>query len=147
MKNADLSTAIKITAEAFEGKFDKGGKPYILHCLHVMNSVAHLGYKHMMIGVMHDLVEDTPWTVDDLRKKGFHTNVVHGVAYMTHDVGGTYDSYIETIGSLQLVIPIKMADLRHNSDITRLKDVRQKDFDRLTKYAKAYKYLGGKLNA
>lgn len=147
MKNADLSIAIKITAEAFEGKFDKGGKPYILHCLHVMNAVSNLGYKHMMIAVMHDLVEDTKWTLDDLRTLGFHSTVLQGIAYMTHDEGETYNSYIETIGSLQLVIPIKMADLRHNSDITRLKDVREKDFARLTKYAKAYKYLENKLNA
>ena len=145
MKNASLDTAIALTAAAFEGVYDKGGKPYIMHCLHVMNSVSHLGYKTMMVAVMHDLVEDTSWTVDYLRIKGFHADVVQGVAYMTHDAGETYDSYIETIGSLQMVIPIKMADLRHNSDITRLKDVREKDFARLTKYAKAYKYLEGKL--
>ena len=145
MKHASLDKAISLTAEAFEGKFDKGGKPYILHCLHVMNAVSHLGYKAMMIGVMHDLVEDTDYTVSDLRRIGFHRDVVRGVAYMTHITGEDYNSYIEAIGSFQRVIPIKMADLRHNADITRLKDVREKDFARLTKYAKAYKYLEGKL--
>ena len=145
MKHADLSTAIKITSEAFEGKFDKGGVPYIMHCLHVMNAVKHLGYKTMMIAVMHDLIEDTEYTLSDLVTIGFHEHVVNGVYMMTHEPNESYDRYIEHIGDVSMVIPIKMADLRHNSDITRLKDVREKDFARLTKYAKAYKYLEGKL--
>lgn len=145
MKHAGLDTMLRLVAIKFEGKYDKGGVPYMLHCLEVMNGVRHLGYKAMMIGLGHDLIEDTDVTVEDLQGYNFHPDVVQGISDMTHykDVH-SYDRYInQIIGSEvnKYTIPAKMADLRHNMQPQRLKDVRQKDFERLTKYAKAYKRL------
>lgn len=144
MKHASLDTMLKLVAIKFHGKFDKGGVPYVMHCIEVMNGVKHLGYKAMMIGLGHDLIEDTDITVLDLRFLNFHPDVVSGIESMTHKEGDSYDDYIKQIISSTVAhytVPVKMADLRHNMDITRLKDTRPKDYDRLVKYAKAYKRL------
>lgn len=141
MKYAGLDTMLRLVATEFEGKYDKGGYPYVLHCLAVMDSVRHLGYKAMMIGVGHDLLEDTDITSRDLANMNFNPIVIEGIVAMTHKEGQTYDEYLEQIVNSifnYYTIPVKMGDLRHNMDITRLKDKRPKDFDRLIKYAKAY---------
>ena len=136
-----LGKAIKITAIDFGDVKDKGGKPYILHCIHVMNKVRHLGSEVMQIGVMHDLVEDTDWTLEGLKDVGFSDRVVNGVAFMTHIKGVPYMDYIKIIASNPDARAVKMADLKHNSDLTRLKGHTQKDLDRLAKYAIAFQYL------
>lgn len=139
-----LSKAIAITAEAFVGKLDKGDEPYILHCLHVMNIVGKKTEKDsemMQIAVMHDLIEDTDWTLADLESAGFSKRVVKGVAAMTHDPHETYMQYINVIANNKDARVVKMVDLKHNSDITRMKGLRQKDFERLEKYHKAFAYL------
>ena len=136
-----LGKAISITSVAFEGKKDKGGVPYILHCLYVMYKVQHLGSEVMQIGVMHDLVEDTHWTLDMLREEGFSDRVVAGVSGMTHVKGMPYMEYIKKLAPNADTREVKKEDLGHNSQITRLKGHTQKDLDRLSKYAIAYKYL------
>lgn len=136
-----LGKSISITALAFEAVQDKGGKPYILHCLHVMQKVRHLGTEVMQIAIMHDLVEDTFWTLDKLIEQGFSDRVVNGVATMTHPKGEDYMLYIKRVAANPDTRAVKMADLKHNSDLTRLKGQTQKDFDRLAKYAKAFNYL------
>lgn len=143
---SDLSTAIAITAKAFEGKYDKGGKPYILHCLEVMYGVAYTGDDEiMMAAVMHDLVEDTDYTTKDLHELGFSSDVVVMVSLLTHYAGVSYDEYLDTIACNKGCIQIKLADLKHNSDITRMKGLREKDFKRLEKYHCAYNLLQNKL--
>lgn len=139
-----LDVAISIASQAFEGIRDKGDKPYILHCLYVMNEVAHLGDEELMaIAILHDLVEDTEWTIDGLRKKGFSERVIHGINYLTHDRIVSYEDYIENIKRNDDAIIIKRADLRHNSDITRIKGVTNKDLLRIVKYHNAYISLNG----
>ena len=88
-----LDKAISITAQAFEGKFDKGGNPYILHCLTVMNGVKHLGEDAMCVAVMHDLIEDTDYTYTDIINLGFNQAVCHALALFTHNINK--DSYDE----------------------------------------------------
>ena len=136
-----LSKAIRIAAIAFEGKFDKGGIPYILHCLHVMNGVSALGEDAMIVGVLHDLIEDTRWTLEDLVKEGFSYTIISAVALLTHNPKEAYVDYIKEIAHNPLARAVKMEDLKHNSDIMRLKGRRKKDFDRLEKYCSAYEYL------
>ena len=139
-----LAKAIAITADAFRLKLDKGGEPYILHCLHVMNIVGKKTEKDsemMQIAVMHDLVEDTDWTLADLESAGFSKRVVAGVAAMTHDPYESYDEYIQVIAKNDDARRIKLVDLKHNSDITRMKGLRDKDFERLKKYHKAFAFL------
>ena len=136
-----LGKAIALTSDKFVDVTDKGGKPYILHCLHVMNKVRHLGLEVMQIAVMHDLVEDTDVTLNDLKGMGFSDRVINGVAAMTHEKGVPYMDYIKKSAANPDARAVKMADLKHNSDLTRLKGHSQKDFDRLAKYALAFQYL------
>lgn len=136
-----LSKAIAITSAAFVGGNDKGGQPYILHCLYVMDKVKHLGNEVMCAAVMHDLIEDTDCTFDELRQEGFTQEVITILELLTHRKETDYMDYIKAISVHPSATAIKLADLEHNSKITRLKGLRKKDFDRLEKYIKAYTYL------
>lgn len=140
-----LGKAIAIAATAFDGKIDKAGQPYILHCLRVMNAVKHFGEDYMIAAVLHDLLEDTKWTYNDLIKEMFNQDVMLALGYLTHDRAESYDLYIKRIGMVAITDPIaravKLADLKDNSDITRLKGLTKKDFDRMEKYHRSYVYL------
>jgi len=136
-----LDKAIRMAAEAFEGKFDKGGHPYILHCLHVMNAVDPTDHELMIIAVLHDLIEDTPATPYILTNLGFSPRVVSALTLLTHEKGVEYMDYIRAIAMNEDAVVVKRADLRHNSDIMRMKGLRGKDFKRLDKYFTAYEYL------
>jgi len=136
-----LSTAIRIAAVAFEGETDRGGNPYILHCLHVMNQMPSDDPELMTIAVLHDVVEDTRWTMSDLEQKGFSNRVLTAVDTLTHRLEESYDQYIKTISNNPDAVKVKLADLAHNSDITRIKGLRKKDFDRIEKYHRAFVYL------
>ena len=138
-----LSRAISITATAFEGKLDRGGTPYILHCITVMTGVEHLGHKVMSAAVMHDLVEDTEWSIGDLREEGFDEEVLAILEKVTHLSTDSYDEYLDKVAVCPKARAIKMADLDHNSLIHRMKGLREKDFERLAKYHRAYAFLKG----
>lgn len=139
-----LDKAISVTAVAFEGKSDKGGTPYIMHCLYVMYRIRdkfEYDIERQCIAVMHDIVEDTDWTLEDLRKAGFSERVIEGVRHLTHDPKVSYKDYIKQIALFEDARQVKMADLRHNSKITRMKGLTKKDIERLEKYHWAFMYL------
>jgi (p)ppGpp synthase/HD superfamily hydrolase len=136
-----LDRAISITSQAFEGKFDKGGQPYILHCLHVMNQMDENDMDLRCVAVLHDLLEDTEWTELDLLMEGFNGKVVKAIVALTKAKGQSYDDYIQQVKDNEMARKVKIADLKHNSDITRMKGVTDKDMERIGKYFKAYKYL------
>lgn len=138
---SDLAKAIKIVAEVFEHKKDKGGHPYFLHCMRVMNGVQHLGETAMIAAIMHDLVEDSHWTFDMLKFEFFSSEVIVILELLTHRKETEYMQYIKALSVHPIAKAIKISDLKDNSDITRLKGLRSKDFDRLQKYAIAYEYL------
>ena len=140
-KIASLDAAIAIAASAFEGTFDKGGHPYILHCLHVMRRVERLGTEAMIAAVLHDLIEDTDWTAEKLLRRGFEPHTVSLIVLLTHQENEPYMEYIMRISVSPSARAIKMADLRHNSDIHRMKGLREKDMTRLKKYHEAYAFL------
>lgn len=140
-----LSKAIAVTAKAFEGHKDKGGKPYISHCLRVMNSVPQDDEELMCAAVMHDVPEDyevTKISLLDLASMGFSTRVCRIVGLLTHDKKRvSYDDYIKMIALDKDARLIKLADLKDNSDITRLKGLTKKDFDRMEIYHRSFMYL------
>jgi len=142
-KYTGLDRAIEIMTIAFVGKFDKGGVPYALHCIHVMRKVAHLGTEAMIAAVLHDLIEDTKWTAEMLIAEGFDPRTVGIITLVTHLKGEAYMDYILRLSVSVIAVAIKMADLRHNSDIHRMKGLTEKDFARLAKYHTAYAYLRG----
>jgi (p)ppGpp synthase/HD superfamily hydrolase len=140
----NLSKAIATASNCFINVNDRGGKPYILHCLHVMHNVSHLGDTAMICAVLHDVVEDCEAqgvTFDFLRKEGFSEEVIVILQLLTHRKDTDYMQYIKALSVHPIAAAIKRADLEHNSQITRLKGLRAKDFDRLQKYAIAYEYL------
>ena len=135
-----LGLAISITAKAFEEVLDKGGNPYILHCLRVMNNVQ--GDECVKCAsVMHDLIEDTDWTFEQLTALGFSDKTIGLLYLLTHKRETSYDDYIKAISVSKEATEIKKKDLEDNCNLTRIKGLRKKDFDRVEKYHRAYIYL------
>lgn len=136
-----LDKMLLLTTTKFAGKFDKGGAPYILHCLKVMYYLKTDDEELQCIGLGHDLVEDTDVTYALLREMGFTERVIVGIRAMTKVPGETNDEYMERIKACHDAIRVKLCDLRHNSDIRRLKGVTEKDVKRIEKYHKMYMEL------
>lgn len=135
-----LSKAIAIAAKGFEGKLDKSGEPYIMHCIRVMNAVHSTEEK--ILGILHDCVEDHVITLHELEEMGFPHDIIRDLDRLTHDKKlNTYEDYIKKISWSSRAVSVKRADLKDNTDITRLKGLTKKDFDRLEKYHKAWVYL------
>lgn len=136
-----LNTAIVLTALKFDGKFDKGGNPYILHCLTVMHKLRTQDEELQQIAVMHDLIEDTDVTYKELHELGFSLRVIEGIQLLTKVKGQAYEEYVAGILTNIDAIRVKLADVQHNSDIRRLKGLTEKDFKRMQKYAELYQTL------
>ncbi len=151
VRYAGLDKAIAITSVAFESEFDKGGVPYIEHCLQVSRGVRHLGVQAQIAAVFHDLLEDHPelWSAQKLIDAGFDPRTIEIVVLCTHKKTEPYMDYIRRLSVSSKAIGIKMADLRHNSDIHRMKPadiledgtIAPKAAERLAKYYVAYAYL------
>lgn len=133
-----LSKAILIATNAHDGQFDKGGSPYIMHPIKVMHYTRSTDPEILAIAVMHDVVEDTKVTYKDLRDAGMSERVIEGVRALTKVPGETYEEYKARVKMNPDARIVKMADLRHNSDIRRLKGVTQKDIARIAKYHEFY---------
>ena len=138
-KKLYLDRAIELAKQHHEGQTDKAGKPYINHPLRVMNQVE--SEEEKIVAVLHDIVEDTNISLNDLRNEGFSEEVVSAVECLTKQDGENYDSYIERISFNPLAVKIKLADLEDNRDLTRLPEVTDKDLERLEKYDKALEKL------
>lgn len=139
-KNKLLAKAIKIVAEEFENSYDKGGQPYVLHCLWVMNKVRHLGWEYMIVAVLHDLIEDTDWTYQMLKDKGFPEKIIQSLKLLDFR-NVDYIKQIKKVKKDKIAREVKMRDIEHNSKVTRLKGIKEKDIKRLEKYSKAYLIL------
>lgn len=137
----NLGNAIALAAKGFEFKFDKAGKPYILHCLRVMNNLHTDDDELNIIAVLHDCIEDNICTLSELISAGYSQRICMALLILTHDPADSYEDYIKKVATNPDTIKVKKADLKDNSDITRLKGLTKKDFDRMEKYHKAYVYL------
>lgn len=136
-----LAKAIAFASEKHMGQFDRGGMPYILHPLKVMHYLKSADLELMAIAVLHDVVEDCDVTYRDLLDIGMTERIVAGVQCMTKIAGETHDEYMEKIKFNKDAIRVKLCDLHHNSDVSRLKGVTEKDIRRIEKYHKMYKEL------
>lgn len=138
-----LAKAISIAAKAFENKKDKGGKPYILHCLRVMNGVDQADEELMAIAVLHDLIEDFPdeWNIERLSAEGFSDRVCRALWILRHDEQIPYHHYIKIVASNNDARLVKLSDLKDNSNYLRLEKVTEKSFENMKKYHTSYKYL------
>jgi (p)ppGpp synthase/HD superfamily hydrolase len=145
-KGEALAKMIKICVEKFDGHYDKGGQPYILHCLKVMHYLQSEDEDEQCAAVGHDLIEDIFKDNHEagyayLRREGFNDRVIHLIRNLTKVEGETEEQYVAKVISDRGSIRIKKADLRHNSDIRRLKGLTEKDFARTQKYHRMYHAL------
>ena len=137
-----LQRAIEIATEAHKGQFDKSGKDYIGHPLRVMEMGKTEEEK--IVGVLHDVIEDTDWTFETLAEEGFSKEVINALRCVTKlSENENYDYFIERIKKNPLAVAVKINDLSDNMDIRRLPYLSDKDVKRLKKYLKAYKKLIG----
>ena len=136
-----LARAIALAAKAFEDKTDRGGSPYILHCLYVMNEVSGLDECSRCAAVLHDVIEDTHWTAEDLKRSGFTEKTIRLVQLLTFKKHEDYMLRIKFLAPDPDANRIKRADIKHNTQMYRLKGVKDSDLDRMIKYVKAYHYL------
>ena len=127
-----LEKAMILAAKGHMGQVDKGGHPYILHPTRVMLSCKTVEEK--TVAMLHDLLEDTAYTEDDLREEGFPAEIIEAVVCLTKTEGEEYTDYVERICQNKLAARVKLADLKDNMDLNRLPGLTPKDFQRLEKY-------------
>ena len=133
-----LNRAIEIAVSAHEGQLDtNNGRPYIEHPFRVMSAGQTLQEK--IVGVLHDVVEDTPWTLEQLTEEGFSKEVIDGIDAMTRRDNESYDDYLLRVQDNPLATRVKLNDLTDNMDIRRWNEIPYHELARLQKYLKAYK--------
>jgi (p)ppGpp synthase/HD superfamily hydrolase len=147
MKKGELLGKVLVLAtNAHAGQFDRGGKPYILHPLKVMHYLKTDDEELQCIALLHDVIEDTSTSWKDLEAIGCTSRVIAGVRVLTKMPGQTYDEYKNEVFANLDAMRVKSCDLRHNTDIRRLKGVTQKDIDRIAKYNQFYLEIQSRLN-
>ncbi|BAV04928.1 HD domain-containing protein [Filimonas lacunae] len=135
-----LERAIEIAVSAHHGQKDKFGAPYIGHVLRVMNM--GITEEEKICGVLHDVVEDTPWTFEQLAAEGLSPEIIEGLKGVTKlSENEDYDHFIQRTLQNPLSCTVKMHDLTDNMDIRRLPEVTEKDVARLNKYLRAYRLI------
>jgi (p)ppGpp synthase/HD superfamily hydrolase len=139
---ATLENAILLAAQSHLGQQDKAGAPYILHPLRVMMRCRTP--EAMIAAVLHDVVEDTPVTLAQLREQGYPEAVVAAVACLTKAEGEDYDTFVARVKADPIATEVKIADIEDNMDIRRLTVVGAKEAARLERYRRAYKELTGR---
>ena len=130
--------AMQIAYEAHHGQVDKSGVPYIFHPIHLAEQMKT--EEACIVALLHDVVEDTDITFEQLEKE-FSTTVIEALKLLTHDDSVEYMEYVKKLKSNPIARTVKLADLSHNSDKTRLKKVTEKDLRRQEKYKKAIQIL------
>ena len=136
-----IEKAIAIAVEAHKGQEDKAGDPYILHPLRVMFQMETR--EEMIAAVLHDVLEDTPITPDQLKEKGFSETVLEALDSVTKKAGEKYEDFVQRAALHPIGKKIKLADLRDNMDLSRLEEITDEDIKRVKKYHGALKIIKG----
>lgn len=131
--------ALKLCFEAHKEQIDKSGMPYVFHPFYVAEQMKT--EETTIVALLHDLVEDTEYTMDDLIKMGFDKAITDAIALMTHAENLDYMDYIRMIKENPIARTVKLADLKHNSDLTRLDTIDESALSRKEKYLKAIELL------
>ena len=140
-----LGKMLLLATNAHAGQYDRGGRPYILHPLKVMHYLKSDDEELQCIALGHDVIEDTKTTYKDLFDAGMSVRVVAGIRALTKLPGDTYDEYKERVFMNEDAMRVKLCDLRHNTDIRRLKGVTEKDLERIAKYQRFYLEIQARL--
>lgn len=137
-----LEQAIALAVKAHQGQVDKNGMPYILHPLRVMFRLET--DLERIVGILHDVVEDTSVTFDELRQMGYSAEVITALDGVTRREGETYEEFVTRSQAHPVSRRVKLADLADNMDLRRLTgDLTEKDFERLKRYRRAWEQLEG----
>lgn len=139
MKQSQSEKAYEIAKRAHLGQIDKAGEDYIKHPEKVASFVN--SDEEKAVAYLHDVIEDTELTLEDLREYGFSEEVLKAVDVITKKKGQDYQTYLNSVKENKLARVVKLADLRHNSDLTRLINITEKDIERKEKYQKAIDFL------
>lgn len=139
MKQSQSEKAYEIAKRAHLGQIDKAGEDYIKHPEKVASFVN--SDEEKAVAYLHDVIEDTELTLEDLREYGFSEEVLKAVDVITKKKGQAYQTYLNSVKENKLARVVKLADLRHNSDLTRLINITEKDIERKEKYQKAIDFL------
>ena len=135
-------TAMTIACRAHQGQLDKAGYPYIHHPLHVAEQMTE--EYTCAAALLHDVMEDTPITAEQLRAAGIPDPVVEALTLLCHDPDVPYLDYVRRLKDNPIARAVKLADLGHNSDVSRLDSVTPRDEMRLERYRRAMALLGEK---
>ena len=138
-KQSMFDIALSIATEAHRGQFDKAGVDYIEHPIYVANQVDTEEEK--AVALLHDVIEDSSVSAEELLQAGLPETVVTAVQVLTKKKEQDYQTYLETVKKNPLARVVKLADLKHNSDLSRLSSITEKDRERLKKYKKAIDFL------
>ena len=130
--------ALQLSFTAHKDQTDKSGMPYVFHPFHLAEQMPD--ENTTIVALLHDVIEDTPYTLDDLRAMGFN-EVLDALALMTHDKRIPYMDYVAKIKGNKIARTVKLADLKHNSDLSRLNNVDEKAMKRIEKYRQAIALL------
>jgi (p)ppGpp synthase/HD superfamily hydrolase len=136
---SSLEKAIALATEAHAGQKDRAGAAYVLHPLRVMARVDSETEK--IVAILHDVVEDSDWTLDRLGQEGFSPEVLAALDCVTRRDGESYEDFVKRSAANPLARRVKIADLEDNMDIRRLSAVTPQDAERLNRYLRAWKYL------
>ena len=131
--------ALKLCFEAHKNQVDKTGLPYVFHPFHLAEQM--LDEISTICALLHDVVEDTDYTFNDILSMGFPQEVIDVLLLLTHEDNIPYMEYVEKINENPIAKQVKLADLRHNSDLTRLNIIDEKALARVDKYQKAINIL------
>ncbi len=131
--------AMQIAFEAHKDQVDKSGLPYIYHPIHLAEQMTEEAT--VCVALLHDVVEDTSISIEDLAAQGFDTAVLEALKLLTHDTAVPYMEYVTAIKNDPIARAVKLADLRHNSDLSRLVAIDKEAEQRREKYLAAIAYL------
>lgn len=131
--------ALKLCFKAHKRQKDKSGMPYVFHPFHLAEQM--VTEETTIVALLHDVVEDTRYTFRHLEKMGFEKPVIDALKLLTHNDGSEYMEYVARIKNNPIAKAVKLADLRHNSDLSRLDSVDNKAIERRQKYLEAIEYL------
>ena len=137
--NQLLEKAIEIALKAHKGQTDKAGVAYILHPLRLMTMASTTEQK--IVAVLHDVVEDSDYKLQDLEKSGFPTPIIEAIECLTKRKGENYNNFIRRILPNTLAREVKKLDIKDNLNVLRLNEVKEEDCKRLNKYMKALNRL------
>lgn len=127
--------AMKLCFKAHKDQVDKSGMPYVFHPFHVAEQMTDEATT--IVALLHDVVEDTDYTLEDIAAEGFGKDILEAVALMTHEDDIPYLDYVAKLKENPIARAVKLADLAHNSDLSRIGEIDEETKQRLEKYKKA----------